>query len=615
MDSRYQSMKNTIVLSVTVLLALSVTPAYALEVDMRAGETTLNLPGQAQPVLMWGYALGADPISVPGPLLQIPDGDTELVVHLTNELSVPVSMIIPALPAHLDPVRGVDGRVTSFTSVTNPGDTQTYTWSNVRPGTFLYHSGTHPAVQVQMGLYGGVTKNAAAGEAYPGVAFENEVVLLYSEVDVALHEAIASDDYGPGKSVTSTIDYNPGYFLVNGAPYPLAAPVYPAAAPHDLMTNERVLVRFLNAGLKTHVPMVYGAWMNVVAEDGRPYDHPRRQYTAMLPAGKTADGILDIDSAGDIPVIDRAHNLTSGGASGGGMLTYLTVIEAPNIPATLPDTYSTDEDTVLTVDAANGLLANDTGDAPLTVELISAPGVGTLDLQSDGSFSYTAPANFNGGVTFTYRAVSGGAPSVATLVSIQVDPMNDSPTAADDAYVAVAGTSLGVDAPGLLDNDSDLDGDTLEATLLTPPTGGTAFVNPDGSFVYVPGPGTVSDSFTYDASDGTASSGPATVTITVVYPPNEPPTAVDDYVTITKNTHIIINVVANDYDTDGTVDPASVAVVTLPVRGGSVVNNGNGTITYNPRKNFKGTDMFSYVVSDNDGASSGLARVRINVVK
>ena len=33
----------------------------------------------------------------------------------------------------------------------------------IAPGTYLYHSGTHPAVQVQMGLYGALTKNAVDG--------------------------------------------------------------------------------------------------------------------------------------------------------------------------------------------------------------------------------------------------------------------------------------------------------------------------------------------------------------------------------------------------------------------------------------------------------------------
>ncbi len=53
------------------------------------------------------------------------------------------------------------------------------------PGTYLYQSGSHPAKQVQMGLYGGVTNDAAVGQAYAGVPYNNEISLLYSEIDPA----------------------------------------------------------------------------------------------------------------------------------------------------------------------------------------------------------------------------------------------------------------------------------------------------------------------------------------------------------------------------------------------------------------------------------------------
>jgi FtsP/CotA-like multicopper oxidase with cupredoxin domain len=61
-------------------------------------------------------------------------------------------------------VRDGSGRVVSMTAETPPGGTQEYLFTGLKPGTFLYESGTHQAVQVQMGLYGAMTKDAAAGE-------------------------------------------------------------------------------------------------------------------------------------------------------------------------------------------------------------------------------------------------------------------------------------------------------------------------------------------------------------------------------------------------------------------------------------------------------------------
>ncbi|MEZ4735545.1 MAG: Ig-like domain-containing protein [Caldilineaceae bacterium] len=71
-------------------------------------------------------------------------------------------------------------------------------------------------------------------------------------------------------------------------------------------------------------------------------------------------------------------------------------------------------------------------------------------------------------------------------------------------------------APGVLQNDSDAEGDTLTTAEISAPDNGTLALNADGSFTYLPNAGfTGDDSFTYVANDGTADSNVATVTITV----------------------------------------------------------------------------------------------------
>ncbi len=93
--------------------------------------------------------------------------------------------------------------------------------------------------------------------------------------------------------------------------------------------------------------------------------------------------------------------------------------------------YAVDEDTVLNVPVATGVLANDT-DPDAGTSLTAVLGVttanGALTLNPDGSFDYTPGADFNGTDSFTYRANDGQLDSTDATVTIQVAPVNDPPT-------------------------------------------------------------------------------------------------------------------------------------------------------------------------------------------
>jgi VCBS repeat-containing protein len=196
---------------------------------------------------------------------------------------------------------------------------------------------------------------------------------------------------------------------------------------------------------------------------------------------------------------------------------------APNAaPVARDDPYSTNEDATLTVNAANGVLNNDTdADSPvLTAIKDSDPAHGTLSLASDGSFTYTPVANYSGGDSFTYHANDGSNSSASATVTITVNSVNDVPVAADDGPYATPGgdAALTIAAPGVLANDSDPDGTAPTAGNASIPGKGAVTLNPDGSFTYTPNPGESGlDSFTYDASDGTLAST-ATVTISITTP-------------------------------------------------------------------------------------------------
>jgi hypothetical protein len=340
--------------SVGVLLwALLGVSLHAADFYLKAAPMTKTMPAGGPTITMWGYVLcdatftplPGQAVQVPGPRLVVPPGDTTLNIHLFNALpgagleTSNTSLVIPELPATMVPVwtdnttgprTSLSQRVRSFAAETLPGSSSVYSWTGLRPGTFLYESGTHPSIQVQMGLYGAVTIDSATGppaQVYPGVPYDNEGILLFSEVDPAIHAAVTAGTYGPGGTMTSTVGYAPKYFFINGAPYPdtLSVPFLSS----EVTPGQNVLLRFLNAGEETHIPVLQDLFMRVIAEDGNPLPYPKQEYSLILEAGKTFDAIVTPSTAGLHPIFDRRLRLTNYKSTNGGMMTYLGVASAP----------------------------------------------------------------------------------------------------------------------------------------------------------------------------------------------------------------------------------------------------------------------------------------------
>ncbi|MDW8069689.1 MAG: Ig-like domain-containing protein [Anaerolineae bacterium] len=275
-----------------------------------------------------------------------------------------------------------------------------------------------------------------------------------------------------------------------------------------------------------------------------------------------------------------------------------------NPPVAAHDSYTVNEDATLTV-TAPGVLGNDSdldGDS-LTAALLTGPANGTLNLNPDGSFTYTPNPNFSGADSFTYKAYDGRSESNVATVTITVNPVNDAPVAQGDTYETDEDTPLVVDVPGVLANDSDPDGDSLTAVLYSEPLNGQLTLNPDGSFIYTPNQdffGT--DSFVYYAWDGTASSGRTLVVITV-NPVNDAPVAQGDTYETDEDTPLVVNapgVLGNDSDPDG---DSLTALHLFGPWNGSLTLNSDGSFTYNPNPNFFGVDGFYYYVFDGTAAS------------
>ncbi|RMG94822.1 MAG: hypothetical protein D6708_03845, partial [Candidatus Dadabacteria bacterium] len=473
-------------------LALALLPGWAgaATFNLVAAKGTVTLPDASQPggtvdVPVWGYALdpgAGNPVTVtlPGPVLEVPAGDTSLTINLRNELPEAVSIAIPGLPGGLAPEFVTDSqgrrRVKSFAATAAPGQTVTYTWTNLRPGTFLYASGTRPDYQIPMGLYGALVVHDASGAPYSGVSVLKEALVVYSSIDPALNQAVDGGTFGT--AAYPTVErLQPRFFLVNGKPYSAADPTAPVLTPErPIRDGEPTLLRFVNAGATTVVPTLVGGELRVLAEDAFPYPYPYTQYNVFLPPQKTADAVFTPQGAGSYPLFDARLGLTNNLDRNGGAQVYLEVVPN-NPPAAAADTYTTDEDAPLTVAAAQGVLANDAdpdGD-PITAVLVDAPANGTVTLNADGSFTYTPNADFNGTDTFTYQADDGLLQSAVTTVTITVNAVNDAPVLAaigDKAVDENVTLTFSVSATDVDTGDTaSTESVTLTATGL--PTGAT----------------------------------------------------------------------------------------------------------------------------------------------
>ena len=255
--------------------------------------------------------------------------------------------------------------------------------------------------------------------------------------------------------------------------------------------------------------------------------------------------------------------------------------------------------------------ATDPDGDTLSFSLTAAPAGMSIDATT-GLIAWT-PGNAQvGSNSVELKVTDPGGLYTTQSFTVAVANVNDPPIAASDAYSMIANGTLVVAAPGLLGNDSDPDGDSLIAQQASGPANGSLSLAPQGGFNYTPATGfSGTDSFTYQANDGALSSPSATVTITVN--PNQKPVASNDVASTPKNTIKVINVLANDSDPDGSLNPATIIIAVKPNKGGSASPNANGTVTYKPKQNFKGTEKFGYTVKDNRGAISNTATVTVTV--
>ena len=282
------------------------------------------------------------------------------------------------------------------------------------------------------------------------------------------------------------------------------------------------------------------------------------------------------------------------------------------MPVANPDAYETPRNETLSVPAP-GILSNDKSGlnwdpSQLTAMLVDNVSHGVLSFKTDGSFTYTPETDFSGEDAFTYRISDGENTSNTARVSISVVDTNSPPIATDDSYEILEDETLQVDAPGILANDYDPDGQTLRITLEEEPQSGELVMNEDGSFEYTPAADFHgADRFSYRISDGWLQSGLAFVEIEVL-PVNDVPIAVEDRLNAAVNQIVEITVLGND---QGLGDaPLSLTIEELPTTG--TIEIQDGLIIYTPEEGYTGEVIITYAVTDGNGERSQ-ARVFLTI--
>ena len=471
-----------------VATGTSLTINLTNSLSFTAGTGTNTVPTSLTIVGQLGGGLGAAATSVPSP------AHPDLGVSWAT-----VGAPGGSNPTFVPPPQG--NRVQSFSTEVAAGQTTALTWTSLRPGTYLIESGTHPSIQGPMGLYGilvvtsAPTASAAGVETAGGCAYyagnpatcalqyDTEIPLLLSEIDPVQNSAVATAVTTAGFSETKTwsgqpggcgdstssnyqtcyppaVNYTPLYYLINGVAFDKTKSgasqflTAPASIAVPAPAGGTVLVRFVNAGLRMHVPSIVGALtggnstavppvppssgFSLIAEDGNPLPGLHRvQSEVFMAAGKTYDVLINAPATGAnaLPVYDRELSLSGNAINrDAGMLAYISV-NGGKLPAVSSlvaavaraDTYNAvvAGQTLIVANPSKGVIANDTNVYGVTV--LTPPTQGTLSLNENGTFTYVPSTTWASTDTFTYCAngsVVAGVCSSGITATVTLNPSN-----------------------------------------------------------------------------------------------------------------------------------------------------------------------------------------------
>jgi hypothetical protein len=618
---------------ITVPTGTTATPA-SLQINLTnnlsftpTGSTTANtIPTSIVIVGQVGGGLGGAPTTTPSPSHTDAQGcPTWFIASGATPPGVPCPAPQPGA-SNLPPVQGprVQSMGTEVAAVAagTAATPTSLTWANLKPGTYLLESGTHPSIQVPMGLIGVLVVTTApsgttAGAAYPAVGtapavpYNAEVPLEFSEIDPVQNSAVNTAVNTAGFSETKVwsgmvgqcgnssspagvvntcyppaVNYTPLYYLINGVAFSknnAAASVFQATAgvagapptPVIAGITGTVLVRVVNAGSRLHVPSIVNSLTQGFNGAG---------------AAATVAGFTVIAEDGNV-----LPNVAPPGAT--------VVPAAPRVQT----------DVLMVPSKVYDLLVN----VPATAAGATAPP--SLPVY-DRELSLSGNSSVRDAGMLAYISVNGSGLPVAagtgvfTAAVARADTYNG--LAAGQVF-SVADTSKGVIA-----NDTNVYG----VALLTAPTNGTLTCNArpqfstpgicaNGTFAYTPSGTATSDSFTYCANGtvtgATCSSGlTATVTLSASSLAGNP-TAVAQTYTAKTATYIKIpspGLLVGNSDPNNL--PLSLVVTTPPAGVELDANGGFTVLNPTPSTTAATTFTFSYTVQNSQGrTATGTATV------
>lgn len=282
-------------------------PSFAL----RAGSSYIPTPdGDTLRIWAFGDATGGTPLQYPGPTLIVTQGAV-VTVTLTNQLLEPVSIVFPG-QGQVWPSGGSPGLLTAEAEPS--GGTVTYTFVASHPGTYLYHSGSHPELQIEMGLVGALIVRPTGFDAsdpalrtaygHPDTAYDQEYLFLLSEMDPKIHDLV---DFGFPELVDNTTAFPVLWFINGRNGIDTLSPSFAGwlpAQPYDALARarpgEKVLLRFVGAGRDPHPFHPHGNHSAVIARDGRMLesspglgpDLATSDFTHTILPGSTADALF-----------------------------------------------------------------------------------------------------------------------------------------------------------------------------------------------------------------------------------------------------------------------------------------------------------------------------------
>ncbi|MDN2483094.1 tandem-95 repeat protein [Vibrio agarivorans] len=290
------------------------------------------------------------------------------------------------------------------------------------------------------------------------------------------------------------------------------------------------------------------------------------------------------------------------------------VNDAPTVEGNL--SYSVDEDGVITL-SQEQLLSNasDVEGDDLTASNLTVSGNAEVQAHSDGSFSITPDADWNGDIDIRFD-VSDGENIVQSGADLTVNPVNDLPVPQDQSFTVQEDGILTFTDTHLLRGATDIEGDELTVeSIHYDGADGILTNNGDGTYSFAPNENFNGDvSFSFNVSDGTDSVS-ANIDVSVT-PQNDPPVAGHTAYTVEEDKSITISdeqLLANSFDIEGDV---VIDTVSYSGTDGVFVNNGDGTYTFSPNENFSGDIRLDVVVMDEQGATdsttAGIQVIEVN---